>query len=152
MEVGRLRRIDAKPSRIVFIISEKSGHAVKDAPTVLRHDKLIVLAAVQRYRNELKLRTDPEVLLAAVTQYGSTLLYAVRLPRSDYGVRFLRSDENIVLVALTPTKRGGIRSARRLQRQTGVLYVQYATAKFRSSRIRQACENLPDQDSVSLSN
>ena len=132
---------------------KRSGRAaLEDAPTVLRHDKLIVLAAVQQYGNELKLRTDPEIVLAAVTQYGSTLLFAVRFLRSDYGVRFLRSDENIVLVALTPTKRGGIRSARRCQRQTGVLYVQYATAKFRSSRIRQACEHLPDQDSVSLSN
>ena len=73
MKVGTLRRIDAKPSRF-FIISEEMQPRFGNAPRVLRHDKLIVLAAVQQYGNELKLRTHPEVLLAAVTQYGSTLL------------------------------------------------------------------------------
>ena len=75
---------------------KRNERALKDAPTVLRHDKLIVLAAVQQYGNELKLRTDPEILLAAVTQYGSTLLYAVR---------FLRSDENIIFAVVMPSVR-----------------------------------------------
>ena len=72
---------------------------MKDAPALLRDDRLIVLAAVQQYGHALKqasseLRTDTEIVLAAVTQYESALQYATR---------FLCDDENIVLAAVTPS-------------------------------------------------
>ena len=100
---------------------KKDGRALKDAPAVLRHDKLIVLAAVQQYGYALKhasseLRSDPEIVVAAVTQYGSALQYATRS---------LCNDKNIVLAAVTP-------SVGAFAAQDGRVF-QYATAKVRSS-------------------
>ena len=94
MEVGQLKRIEARQWNLFLSLVQRNERTMNNAPTVLRRKKFIVLAAVKQFEKNLSCK-QIQNQLAKTTRTGSRRCYALQKTLL-YAVRFLRSDENII--------------------------------------------------------